>query len=285
MINYYSTEFIPQGESVGLLEQVISTPQSDHTHAFTDIIFVTRGTGRQTIDGKSYDMKPGSVFFIDRSVPHSIEPQGEAAYSELILAPEFFGKDSNERESGENRLRRIFYTDSEYQPALTLNEEEQAILVSLLCYLARETESRAGDFRSIVKSYVWLISQYLARAVERARSEAENRDPAYIISVTLEYVDKHFTENISQEELAERFRYNPAYFSRMFKKHLGENLSDYITAKRIELAAHLLETTDLSAEQISERVGYRSKPQFYNTFTRYKNVTPRQYRLEHKKSI
>lgn len=283
MINYYSSEFIPQGESVGVFERLIACAQAAHTHSFTDIIFVTRGGGRQNIDGKSYDMKPGSVFFIDRSIPHSIEPEGELSYTELIIAPEFFGKEGDERE-GENRLRRIFYADNEYQPALTLLEEEQSVLNSLLRFIAREGETRAGDFRAIIRGYVWLLSQQLARALERSRSEAENRDPAYIVSVTLEYVDKHFTENISQEELAERFGYNPAYFSRMFKKRLGENLSDYITGKRIELACRLLETTELSAEQVSERVGYRSKPQFYSTFTKYKGMTPRQYRIEHKKS-
>jgi two-component system response regulator YesN len=122
----------------------------------------------------------------------------------------------------------------------------------------------------------------VARALERMRSELANRDPEYILSVVLEYVDKHFTENISQEELAARFRYNSAYFSRMFKKHRGENLSDYITKKRIDYAAELLLTTELSAEQISERVGYKSKPQFYNTFTRYMDKTPRQYRIDNK---
>ena len=127
-----------------------------------------------------------------------------------------------------------------------------------------------------------MIMLNVARALERMRSEMANRDPEYILSVVLEYVDKHFTENISQEELAARFRYNSAYFSRMFKKHRGENLSDYITKKRIDYAAELLLTTELSAEQISERVGYKSKPQFYNTFTRYTGKTPRQYRIDNK---
>lgn len=282
MINYYATEFIPGGESIGIIERIATAGgEAAHTHSFTDIIFVTRGGGRHIIDGRSYDMKPGSVFFIDRSVPHALEPAGELAYTELILTSEFF-----EREGaggrGDSALRRIFYTESEYQPAVSLDEQEQGVMASLLRFCARETERRVGDYREILRLYVGLIMQYLARAVERARSELENRDPAYIIAVTLEYVDKHFTENISQEELAERFRYNSAYFSRMFKKHRGENLSDYITKKRIELAAQLLESTDLSAEQISERVGYRSKPQFYNTFLKYKNMTPRQYRLEKK---
>ncbi len=278
MINYYITEFIPEGDNIGVLDRTLSQRVDEHTHSFIDLIFITGGTGREVIDSKVIEFKPGTVFFIDRSVPHRTEPSGEVKYTEIIFAPDFF-----EKPEDENALRHIFYTDSEYQPCVTLTEEEHATLTGLFRWLARENERRAGDYRTIMRLYISLITQYLSRAAERARSELANRDPDYIITVTLEYVDKHFTENISQEELADRFRYNSAYFSRMFKKHMGENLSDYITRKRIDLSADLLEKTDLTAEQIAERVGYKSKPQFYNTFTKYKNTTPRQYRLDAKK--
>ena len=278
MINYYITEFLPQGDTIGLREHVVSSRDEEHTHAYFDIVIPTSGEGRQFIDGKSYDIKVGSIYFIDRNVPHFIIPDGELKYSELLVAPDFF-----EGQTDMGELRRIFYTDSEYQPALELNDEERGVIDSIIRSLVRENKKRAGDFRSIMRLWMRLMGQYLARAMERARSELANRDPLYILSVTLEYVDKHYTENISQEELAERFRYNSAYFSRMFKKHKGMNLSDYITGKRIDYAAELLSTTDMSAEQISEAVGYKSKPQFYNTFVRLKGVTPRQYRLENKK--
>ena len=278
MINYYITEFLPQGDTIGLREHVVSSRDEEHTHAYFDVVIPTSGEGRQFIDGKSYDIKVGSIYFIDRNVPHFIIPDGELKYTELLVAPDFF-----ESQADMGELRRIFYTDNEYQPALELNDEERGVIDNILRSLTRENKKRAGDFRSIMRSWMRLMEQYLARAMERARSELANRDPLYILSVTLEYVDKHFTENISQEELAERFRYNSAYFSRMFKKHKGMNLSDYITGKRIDYAAELLSTTDMSAEQISEAVGYKSKPQFYNTFVRLKGVTPRQYRLENKK--
>ncbi|MGI6166885.1 MAG: helix-turn-helix domain-containing protein [Eubacteriales bacterium] len=276
MINYYATEFIREGDGLGIFERVLTRREDVHTHAFYALIFINEGNGLHQVDQKSYDMAPGSVFFIDRSVPHAMEPFGELRYTETILTSDFFGKDGE----GENELRRIFYTDSEYQPTVTLSQDERETLDAILRCTSREYERRAGDFRAFLRLYVSLICQYLSRAMERARSELANRDPAYILSVTLEYVDKHFTENISQEELAARFGYNYAYFSRMFKKHMGENLSDYITKKRIELAARLLVETDFSAEQVSERVGYKSKPQFYNTFTKYMKKTPRQYRLD-----
>lgn len=279
MINYYITEFLAQGDSVGVLRRNCDTAEEQHTHAFFDVILPISGNGNQLIDGKSYEFKQGALYFIDRSIPHSLRPATELQYRELLIAPDFFETPADGEE-----LRRIFYTDTEYQPELSLNAAEQEVLDFILRTLTRENEKKTGDFRAVNRQWIKLMTQYISRAMERARSELANRDPAYIISVTLEYVDKHFTESISQEELADRFRYNSAYFSRMFKKHKGMNLSDYITGKRIELAAELLSTTDMSAEQISDTVGYKSKPQFYNTFVRLKGVTPRQYRLENRKA-
>lgn len=278
MTNYYITEFVPQGDSFGVLRSAADTREDEHTHAYFDLIMPIAGEGSQLIDGKPYELKSGAVYFIDRAVPHALRPTGELQYRELLLAADFF-----ESSTDAEQLRRIFYTENEYQPELTLNAYELEVFDTVLRTLTRENEKKAGDFREIERRWVGVLTQYLARAMERARSELANRDPAYIISVTLEYVDKHFTESISQEELAERFRYNSAYFSRMFKKHKGMNLSDYITGKRIDMAAELLSTTDMSAEQISDAVGYKSKPQFYNTFVRLRGMTPRQYRLENRK--
>lgn len=279
MLNHYISEFLPQGDTAGVADIAVSAREEEHTHAYFSIIFPQKGEGRHYVDGKSAELKPGCAYFIDRSVPHALLPEGELRYTELLLSPDFFESPSDAAE-----LRRIFYTDSDYQPEVALNSDEREAVEAVLRLFVRENEKRAGDFRTVMRLCVKLLAQYIARAAERARSELANRDPAYILSVTLEYVDKHFTENISQEELAERFRYNSAYFSRMFKKHRGMNLSDYITGKRIAYAEELLSTTDMSAEQISETVGYKSKPQFYNTFVRYLGVTPRQYRLENKKN-
>ena len=265
MINYYATEFIREGDNLGVFERVLTLRKEAHTHAFYAILFMREGSGLHVIDQKSYDIVPGGVFFIDRSVPHALEPFGTLKYTELILTPNF-----RLRTARRNALRRVSIPTANTSPRSPGPDERR--LERTVC-TSRECERRAGDFRAILRLYIALIGQYLARAVERARSELANRDPAYILSVTLEYVNKHFTENISHEELAGRFGYNSAYFSRMFKKHMGENLTDYITKKRIELAARLLVETDLSAEQVSERVGYKSKPQFYNTFTKYMNTT------------
>ncbi len=275
MINHYISEFLPQGDNIGIVSTRLSLPEGEHSHAYYQLIFHRSGRGRHYVDGKWVEMREGSVLFVDRGVPHAAVPEEEMEYDELLLSPDFFESPTDSAE-----LHRIFYTDEDFQPEAVLNAEERVAVGAILGAVSSELEKRAGDFRAIIRAYARLLTLYLARAVERARSELANRDPAYILAVTLEYVDKHFTENISQEELAERFHYNSAYFSRMFKKHQGMNFSDYITNKRISYAAELLATTDMSAEQISEAVGYKSKPQFYNTFVRYMGVTPRQYRLD-----
>ena len=177
-------------------------------------------------------MSPAASFS-DRSVPHA-PSSSKLKYTELILTPEFFGKDGE----GENALRRVFYTDSEYQPSVTLNQDEREALEAILHCTSRECERRAGDFRAILRLYIALIGQYLARAVERARSELANRDPAYPVGNAGVCEQDH--RKYLPGGACRALRYNSAYF-RMFKKHMGENLTDYITKKRIE-SARLVET-------------------------------------------
>lgn len=102
MINYYITEFLAQGDSVGVLRRNCDTAEEQHTHAFFDVILPISGDGNQLIDGKSYEFKQGALYFIDRSIPHSLRPATELQYRELLIAPDFFEAPADGEE-----LRRI----------------------------------------------------------------------------------------------------------------------------------------------------------------------------------
>ena len=55
------------------------------------------------------------------------------------------------------------------------------------------------------------------------------------------YIQEHYTENISLENIAQELSFHPNYISRIFKEEFGENFIDYLTNYRIELAKGLIE--------------------------------------------
>lgn len=93
-----------------------------------------------------------------------------------------------------------------------------------------------------------------------------------------QYIDAHFAESISLEELADHVHLSPAYFSVIFKKEAGQNFSDYLALRRIQTAKQLLRTSDLSVAAVGEAVGYQDNRYFSRIFSKLVGVKPSQYR-------
>lgn len=92
------------------------------------------------------------------------------------------------------------------------------------------------------------------------------------------YIDYHFAEPISLESLARRFFVSKEYLSRAFKTFAGENMTDYITRKRMERAHALILQKQYEIRQISRIVGYEDNAYFYRVFKKYYGCTPGEVR-------
>ena len=98
-----------------------------------------------------------------------------------------------------------------------------------------------------------------------------------IEQITL-YVQGHYMENIGLSELSEIFLLSPSYLSKAFKESTGENLSDYIARCRIRIALQYLMETDLSVQEISEKVGIFSRSTFLRIFRKIAGVSPSEFK-------
>lgn len=93
-----------------------------------------------------------------------------------------------------------------------------------------------------------------------------------------DYIRLHIEEELNLSRLAGHFHYTVYYFSRKFKEECGISISDYIKQQKTEHAKHLLDTTDLSVNQISERLCFHSLNTFCTIFRKYAGMSPRKYR-------
>ncbi len=101
---------------------------------------------------------------------------------------------------------------------------------------------------------------------DRKEALDENRIITQIMSACLMNIDKP----LSVEELADRFAMNRSVLSRLFKKHTGMTLKDYIWKTKDEEAKNLLSTTRYPIETVARSVGYED-PLYFSTFFRIKN--------------
>lgn len=108
--------------------------------------------------------------------------------------------------------------------------------------------------------------------------EAESARP---IRQALQYIEDHYAEKLTLEELADIVELNAVYFSVLFKKETGINFSSYLVNVRMEKAKEILCSTNETIAAVAESVGYKDSRYFSQVFTKTVGIKPALYRKLH----
>ncbi len=110
-------------------------------------------------------------------------------------------------------------------------------------------------------------------------SKKEDEDRSVIDGI-MKYIGDNYADcDFSLKENAEIFGdKSKTYISGMFKEVTGQTMTEYLWKKRFEKAVELIETTELSINEISNRVGYAIPNSFIRKFKAETGVTPNEYR-------
>ncbi|GIP40106.1 hypothetical protein J31TS4_33860 [Paenibacillus sp. J31TS4] len=112
-----------------------------------------------------------------------------------------------------------------------------------------------------------------AGAIRRKREESYE-----IVDFLLSFLETHCHEDISLELLADKLNMSPTYLSGYIKDKTGRNFSDHLSEIRLAKAKQLLEETDLTVQEVGQRVGYRNGTSFIRMFKKSTGVPPGDYR-------
>ena len=93
-----------------------------------------------------------------------------------------------------------------------------------------------------------------------------------------QYVDQHFTENITVKMAADVACLEKKYFSNYFHTKTGVRFTDYVSRMRIDHAKKLMESQDTPISEIALVVGYRNLRTFERAFKKNTGITPMQFR-------
>ena len=101
------------------------------------------------------------------------------------------------------------------------------------------------------------------------KKQAVNR-----LGSALEFINEHFTENISLDQVSSMVFMSPNYFSSYFRKICGYKFSEYITIMRLKKARSLYISSDKSATEIALSCGFRNMSNFYRLYKKYLGALP-----------
>ena len=92
------------------------------------------------------------------------------------------------------------------------------------------------------------------------------------------YIDRHYAEDLSIEQLARQFYLSPYHLSHIFRQKTGYSLKQYVLRRRLGEAQMRLVNAQDSVQTISEAVGFADASYFSRIFSKYVGLTPTEYR-------
>lgn len=103
--------------------------------------------------------------------------------------------------------------------------------------------------------------------------------PNDTIREIITYVNEHYMEKITLDEMAAQTGFSKEYFCRFFKQHMGITFLRYLNEVRISHAGRLLTTTDLPVSEVMNESGFTNQTIFNRLFKELYGMTPRQSRI------
>ena len=111
----------------------------------------------------------------------------------------------------------------------------------------------------------------------------EGDDIRNTILNVVRYVDQHYMEPMTLEQLTGQFNISLSYLCRCFKKETGLSFTSYLKKRRLERACELLVRSDLTVAQIGEQLGFTDYCYFTKVFKKNMGCSPSGYRAEKKR--
>lgn len=113
----------------------------------------------------------------------------------------------------------------------------------------------------------------------RAYEESEQKQKSDKVTRALSFIEEHYDDpGICAEMIGDALGVSASYVSRMLRQNTGLGVVDHIHGARLKRAKELLATTELSLDEVAERVGFSSRFTLTRSFKRYEEMTPGAWR-------
>ncbi len=239
-----------------------------HTHNHTELFFIIDGKGQFLIEDQVFPVDVNNLVIINPNILHTEDSLNAQPLEYIVL-----GIDGIELANRENSNGQF----------CILDHFESVEISGCLRNILREMEQKNTGYEDICQAYMEILIIRLMRST----SLAVPAEPQVIsgnrqCAAVKRYIDLHFKEPLTLEQLAEDAHMNKYYLSHAFKREYGVSPINYMISRRIEESKYLLAETDLSLSQIAQLLGFSSLSYFSQVFRRTQHSSPMEYRQSSK---
>lgn len=248
-------------------------PLERHEHFET--VITIKNNFIHTVNGISFRPEVGDVVILRPQDCHAAYPIDESAEHiccDIYIEPKLF-KEACDYISPTLFVRIM---TAKNPPSFHLSESElksfeESIDFSYLYAMAKDYEVYKSVIRIVACS---LIGLYVKKSFEKEKPLPE------CLTKLLINLQHNFSGKTNISETAREVGYTPDYLNRLFKEHFGKSIEQYIIERRIYDSLTLLLQTDMSVNEISQKMGWECTGNYINHFKKIYNVTPAKYRKE-----
>jgi YesN/AraC family two-component response regulator len=100
------------------------------------------------------------------------------------------------------------------------------------------------------------------------------------MSEVLDYMKKHYREELTTQMMAEMFGFTREYFCRQFKRYQNQTFKNYLTELRLSATVQEMQWSERRARQIAISQGFPDEKSFIAAFKKEFGTTPAKWRAE-----
>ena len=143
--------------------------------------------------------------------------------------------------------------------------------------ISSDFAKRIESVTSITETEALMLELYCSYC--RLVQKFSLRNYSSTIQKVIMIIETDLSANLSLSVLAKTLNISAGYLSDLFRREVGQTLTEFVNRKRIERAKHLLWNTQLQIQTIAQHCGILDVQYFSKTFKKYSGMTPKEYRL------
>lgn len=243
-----------------------------HWHSELELIRVIDGQLTVFLDGRARLLTAGEGVIVNSETVHGASPR-DCVYECIVFNLAFL-------KSG-NRACDEFLEDLLSRNVVLKERMDDNAALTHFNRIFEELKARKAGFQfQTLGAFLQLWGELQRKNLYASHltSHAADEKRTVKLKLVLQYIRKHYASDVSLEDMAAVAGFSCRYFCKFFKETTGTTPVQYLTAYRIERAARLLLTTDLSVTQIAFDCGFNDLSYFIKTFKNAKKVSPKEYR-------
>ncbi len=262
----------PPGRGATRLSYISRTQYSQewnsnlHTHGCAELFFITDGHGRFRTQQEEVPVAIHDLIVVNANVLHTELSQLDSPLEYVVL--------------GVEGLEAV--GSAEGYAMLHLHSGWRELMACLELMLQEVRGARPGH-EEICRNLLEVVLIRLSRQEDLSLTE-ESPDlrVSRECSLVRRYIDNHFKENLSLDQLARLAHVNKYYLAHAFRREFGVSPINYLISRRVGESRFLLRETDHSLSLIAQMLGFSSPSYFSQCFRRVEGISPMEYRRQHR---